>query len=131
MTFHVTSHEGSVISSCATSIALGLIHPHTNLDEVPEEGSLIYSKADMPRKQRNKSCQAESNMCSKKPEIKSRNKMPMGSNKNCKAIICENSDYKSQIPRSYDKNCQADKTSVMWSVTKEENTDVQLTQTSN
>ena len=58
----------------------------------------------MPRKQRNKSCQAESNMCSKKPEIKSRNKKPMGSN----------------------KNCQADKNSVMWSVTKEENTDLRV-----
>ena len=29
VTFHVTSHEGSVIVSCATSIELGLIHPHT------------------------------------------------------------------------------------------------------
>ena len=74
VTFHVTSHEGSVILSCSTSIELGLIQPHTNLDEVPEEGNLIYSKADMPKKQRNKSCQAESNMCSKKHEIKSRNK---------------------------------------------------------
>ena len=72
VTFQVTSHEGSVIVSCATSIELGLIHPHTNLDEVPEQGSLIYSIADMPKKQRNKSCQAESNMCSKKPERKSR-----------------------------------------------------------
>ena len=74
VTFHVTSHEGSVILSCATSIELGIIQPHTNLDEVPEEGNLIYSKADMPKKQRNKSCQAESNMCSKKHGIKSRNK---------------------------------------------------------
>ena len=81
--FHVTSHEGSVIISCATSIELGLIHPHTKLDEMPEEGSLIYSKADMPKKQRNKSCQAESNMCSKKS--------------------------KNQVQRSYDKNCQAEK----------------------
>ena len=64
VTFHVTSHEGSVIVSCDTSTELGLIYPHTNLDEVPEEGNLIYSKADMPKKQRNKSCQAESNMCS-------------------------------------------------------------------
>ena len=63
VTFHVTSHEGSVIISCATSIELGLIHPHTKLDEMPEEGSLIYSKADMPKKQRSKSCQAESIMC--------------------------------------------------------------------
>ena len=101
MTFHVTSHEGSVIMSCATSIALGLIHPHTKLNEMPEEGSLIYSKADMPKKQRNKSCQAESNMCSKKS--------------------------KSQAQISYDKNCQADRNNVKRSVTKEENTDVQLT----
>ena len=50
----------------------------------------------------------------------------MESNKNCKAIICENSGYKSQVPRSYDKNCQTDKNSVMQSVTKEENTDVQV-----
>ena len=110
VTFHVTSHEGSVNMSCATSIQLGLIHPHTKLDEMPEEGSLIYSKADMPKKHRNKSCQAESKMCSKKS--------------------------KSQIQRSYDKNCQAEKYVHMWpkkpnkvirSVTKEENTDVQLT----
>ena len=67
--FHVTSHEGSVIISFATSIELGLIQPHTKLDEMPEEGSLIYSKADMPKKQRNKSCQAESNMSSKKPKL--------------------------------------------------------------
>ena len=68
VTFHVTSHEGSVILSCATSIALGLIHPHTNLDEVPEEGSLIYSKADMTKKQRNKKTQAENvHMWPKKP----------------------------------------------------------------
>ena len=117
VTFHVTTHEGSVILSCATSIELGLIHLHTKLDEVPEEGSLIYSKADMPKKQRNKSCQAESNMCSKKLEIKSRNKKPMGSSKNCKVIICENSESKSQVPSSDDKNCQADKNNVMQSVT--------------
>ena len=101
VTFHVTSHEGSVILSCATSIELGLIHLHIKLDEMPEECSLIYSKADMPKKQRNKSCQAESNMCSKKS--------------------------KSQAQRSYDKNCQADRNNVKRSVTKKENTDVRLT----
>ena len=102
VTFHVTSHEGSVIVSCATSIELGLIHPHTNLGEVPEEGSLIYSIADMPR---NKSCQAESNMCSKKPEISSRNKKPMYSDKNCQAESIRR-------PRK--------PTGVMWSVTNTE-----------
>ena len=57
VTFQVTHYEGSVIVSCATSIELGLIHPHTNLDGVPEEGSLIYSIADIPKKQRNKNSQ--------------------------------------------------------------------------
>ena len=113
VTFHVTSHEGSVIVSCATCLELGLIHPHTNLDAVPEEGSLICSRADMPKKKKNKNCQAEhikdslkpkKNMWSEKPAISSRNKKPM-------------------YP---DKNCQADKNDDMWSVTKEENTDVQL-----
>ena len=86
VTFYVTSHEGSVIISCAISIELGLIHPHTKLDEMPEKGSLIYSKADMPKKQRNKKTQAEKyvHMRPKKPN------------------------------------------NVMLSVTKEENTDVQL-----
>ena len=48
------SHEGSVIISCATSIDLNLIQPNRDLDVVQEEGSLIYSKADMPVKQKNK-----------------------------------------------------------------------------
>ena len=83
VTLQVTSHEGSVIVLCATSLELGLIHPHTNLDAVPEEGSLICSKADMPKQERNKNCQAESikgsvkakrDMWSEKPAISSRNK---------------------------------------------------------
>ena len=68
VTFHVTSHEGSVIVSCATSLELGLIHPHRNLDELPEEGSLIYSRADMPKKKKNKNCQTESIKGSVKPK---------------------------------------------------------------
>ena len=68
VTFLVTSHEGSVIVSCATSIELGLIHPNTNLDEVPEEGSLIYSIADMPKNKKNKKCQAESIRRPRKPK---------------------------------------------------------------
>ena len=54
VTIQVTSHEDSVIISCATSIDLNLIEPHRDLDVVPEEGSLIYSKADIPVKQKNK-----------------------------------------------------------------------------
>ena len=70
VTFQVTSHEGSVIVSCATNIELGLIHNHRNLDEVPEEDSLIYSIADMPKQKKNKNCQAENvNMWPVKPQI--------------------------------------------------------------
>ena len=60
---------------------------------------------------------------SEKPAMKSRYKKSIGSNKNCKATICENIDSKSQVSRSYDKTCQEDKNSVMGSVTKEENTE--------
>ena len=71
----------------------------------------------MPKKKKNKNCQAESikglvkpkkDIQSEKPAISSRNKKPMYA----------------------DKNCQVDKNSVMQSVTKEENTDVQLPQLS-
>ena len=120
VTFHVTSHEGSSIVSCATSLELSLIHLHTNLDAVPEEGSLICSRADMPKKKRNKNCQAEkyvqmwpkkpaTDMQSQKPAISSRNKKPMYSDKNCQEI------KRPKKPKS-----------VLQSVTKEENTDVWL-----
>ena len=52
VTFQVTSHEESVIISCATSLVLGLIQPHRDLDVIPDKGSLIYSKADLPVKQK-------------------------------------------------------------------------------
>ena len=54
VTFQLTNHEGSAIISCATSLELGLIQPHSDLDVVPEKGSLIHSKADLPVKQKNK-----------------------------------------------------------------------------
>ena len=44
VTFQVTSHEGSVIISCATSIDLNLIRPDRDLDVVPNEGSLFIVK---------------------------------------------------------------------------------------
>ena len=76
VTFQVTNHEGSVIVSCATSLELGLIHPHRDLNELPEEGSLICSRADMQKKNKNKNCQAEKyvHMQSEKPATSSRNK---------------------------------------------------------
>ena len=54
-TFQVTCHEGSVIVSCGTSLALGLIQPHNNLDStVPDSCSLISSKADHSLKEKSK-----------------------------------------------------------------------------
>ena len=64
-----------------------------------------------------KNCQTEKsvNMQPKKPKkdmqseksaMKSSNRKSIGLNKNCKATICENTDSKSQVSRSYDKNCQ-------------------------
>ena len=138
VTFHVTSHEGSVILSCATSITLGLIHPHTNLDEVPEEGSLIYSKADMPKKQRNKKTQAENvHMWPKKPATDVRLKKHMPLQKEKKYDFSRSQPTKEDKLICSDKNCQETKRpkkvkSVMWSVTKEENTeDMQFTKPAN
>ena len=48
VTFHVTSHEGSVVLSCVTTLALSLIQPCTSLDCLPPLASLITSSADHP-----------------------------------------------------------------------------------
>ena len=54
ITFHGTSHEGSVVLSCETSFGLSLIQPHSNLDQIPGSVSLIFSNADHPMKRRSK-----------------------------------------------------------------------------
>ena len=54
VTFYVTSHEGSVILSCKTSLRLNLIHPHSNLDQMPDCASLICSNDDHPMKRKSK-----------------------------------------------------------------------------
>ena len=45
-TSFVASNEGSIITSCATSLALGLIKPDDRLDHLPPEGNVISSSAD-------------------------------------------------------------------------------------
>ena len=52
--FYVTNHEGSVVLSCETSLKLNLIHPHSNLDQIPDCASLICSNADHPMKRKSK-----------------------------------------------------------------------------
>ena len=50
VTFYVVSNNGSVLLSCATMLALGLIQPHTELDYLTSRVSLITSSADHPKK---------------------------------------------------------------------------------
>ena len=50
VTFYVASNNGSVLLSCATTLALGLIWPHTRLDYFPPRTRLITSSADHPKK---------------------------------------------------------------------------------
>ena len=50
--FYVAGNEGSILISCATSLALSLIKPHEKLDHSPPEGNrnVIYSNADKIKK---------------------------------------------------------------------------------
>ena len=50
--FFVSSNEGSILISCTTSLALGLIKPHEKLDHPPPEGNrnIIYSSAEKIKK---------------------------------------------------------------------------------
>ena len=50
MTFYVGQHDGSILLSCTTTLALGLIQPHTRLDYLPPRASLITSSLDHPKK---------------------------------------------------------------------------------
>ena len=116
--FQVTSHEGGVIVSCATSIELGLIQHHRNLDVVPEEGSLLYSIADMPKKQKNKNYQAEKcvHMQPKKPATDVQSEIS--------AMLIQHNKVQKSNKKEDDKNCQEIKRprkprNVMQSVTKE------------
>ena len=43
-------NKSSVLLSCVTTLALGLIQPHTRLDYLPPRVSLITSSADHPKK---------------------------------------------------------------------------------
>ena len=49
-TFYVASNNGSVLLSCATTLALCLIQPCTGLHYLPPRASLITSSADHPKK---------------------------------------------------------------------------------
>ena len=48
--FYVASNNSRVLLSCVTTLALGLILPHSRLDYLPPRASLITSSADHPKK---------------------------------------------------------------------------------
>ena len=48
VTFYVACNNGSVLLSCATTLALGLLQSHTRLDYLPPRTSLITHSADHP-----------------------------------------------------------------------------------
>ena len=50
VTFYVASNNGSVLLSCATTLALGLTQPCTRLDYPSTRASLITCSADHPKK---------------------------------------------------------------------------------
>ena len=50
MKFYVASNNGSVLLSCMTMLALGLIKLHIRLDYLPPRATLITSSADHPKK---------------------------------------------------------------------------------
>ena len=48
VTFFVACNEGSVLISCTTNLALGLIKPHASLYYLPPGSNIISSSADQP-----------------------------------------------------------------------------------
>ena len=63
ITLQVVNHEGSVFVSCATSLDLGLIKPHSVFTEcVPGCGRLICSKVDHPNKYKYKKIELSSSV---------------------------------------------------------------------
>ena len=60
--FYVTTNNFSVLLSCVTILALGLIQSHTRLDYLPPRSSLITSSADHPKKTKSQVQYPEKNL---------------------------------------------------------------------
>ena len=135
VTFHVTSHEGSVVLSCATTLDLCLIWPHSNLDSIPSSDSLITGTANYLRKKKSQKnmlvSKPKKNVCSSKEQshLLSRseeyqvNHFVIQEDKEernkweCKAnVIYREDDKNNQSTMCSDKNCQETKFTQMWPV---------------
>ena len=49
-TFYVATNDGSILLSCNSTLALGLIQPRSRLDYLPQRASLITSAQDHPKR---------------------------------------------------------------------------------
>ena len=87
VTFYVASNNDSVLLSCMTTLALGLIQPHTRLDYVPPRSSLSTSSADHPKKTKSK---ISVHVSKKEPEVS-----------NCKGMVSQLITSKEKILANY------------------------------
>ena len=100
------SNEGSILISCATSLALGLVKPHEKLGHPPPEGNVFSSSADKIKDE----SQLNVHMLVRKTKLKSSNEEA--------PIVCSKDELSNNTTctrNNGDKNCQAVK-SDMWSV---------------
>ena len=110
MRFHVTSHEGSIVLSCVTTLELSLIQPHTNVDSITFSASLISSNTDYPRKKGSQKnvqvLKPSKNMSSSKEQ--SPIALPSHGYSVNQCVVDEDK-YKTsnQEWTAYDKNCQS------------------------
>ena len=124
-TFHVTSHEDSVVLSCVTTLELSLIQPHNNLDPILPSASLISSKGDYLRKSKfqttMKLSKPNTNVCSSKEQ--SLIVLPAQRDSVNQCVMYENKDETSKwgcpanvISMEDDKNCQSSNCVNRWSL---------------
>ena len=114
----MASNEGSILISCTTSLALGLIKPHVSLDNSSPRTNVISSSADQPRNDKSQfnvhmlweksktklktSAKTISEVCSSDGQSKS--------NKEQFINICSNEQFNTTGTRNNgDKNYQAER----------------------
>ena len=110
--FYVAGNEGSILISWATSLALSLIKPHEKLDHLPPKGNknIIYSSADKMKKR------DESWFKVHQIKLKtSGEKIADGYSKGEQSHN-ENGCSKGEQSHNEDKNCQAEKSIIIWPV---------------
>ena len=87
VTVYMASNNGSVLLSCVTSLALGLIQHRSRLDYLPPRDSLITSSADHPKKTK---FQINVHVSKKEDEVS-----------NCKGMVSKLITSKEQIIVTY------------------------------